>query len=165
MGRVFKKGELPLALLVVIGTLGEAHGYAIMGALRDRVGGDWRPSPGAIYPALLTLQDVGLVEADARDGSRVYRLTERGREAAGQMSQNSSWEQLSERAKSRPAPATLARLLREFQAELPEHRGSLNQDQAARIERLLTEAATHVREILSQQDGGDKGASDGLTDG
>jgi DNA-binding PadR family transcriptional regulator len=165
VGRVFKKGELPMALLVVIGTLGEAHGYAIMLALRDRVGGDWRPSPGAIYPALLTLQDVGLVEADDRDGSRVYRLTERGREAAGQMSLNASWELLSERAKTRPAPVTLARLVREFQAGLPEHRSSLSQDQAVRIEELLTRAAVQVKEILSQHDGGDGGVSDGLTNG
>jgi DNA-binding PadR family transcriptional regulator len=164
VGRVFKKGELPMALLVVIGALGEAHGYAIMLALRDRVGGDWQPSPGAIYPALLTLQDVGLVEADDKDGSRVYRLTDRGREAAGQMSQNASWEQLSERAKTRPAPATLARLLREFQAGLPEHRASLSQDQAARIELLLNEAAANVKQILSQQ-GGDGVVSDELTTG
>ena len=165
MGRVFKKGELPMALLVVIGALGEAHGYAIMLALRDRVGGDWQPSPGAIYPALLTLQDVGLVEAEERDGSRIYRLTERGRAAASEKSFNASWESLSARAKTKPAPATLARLVREFQAELPEHRTSLTQDQTSRIQDVLTHASAQIGDILSQQDGTSGGVSDGLTDG
>jgi len=44
----FKRGELKQAIVAVLAALGEAHGYAIMGELKERVGGRWRPSPGAI---------------------------------------------------------------------------------------------------------------------
>lgn len=79
MSRLFGPGQLKLALLQVAAGLGPANGYAIMQALDDRVGGSWRPSPGAIYPALLALEDAGLVVGQDVDGSRSYEVTARGR--------------------------------------------------------------------------------------
>ena len=81
MSRLFGRGELQAALLDAIGALGPAHGYAIMQALAERVGNGWRPSPGAIYPALLGLQDAGLIEATDAEGSRTYALTPAGERA------------------------------------------------------------------------------------
>ena len=71
MSRLFGRGELQAALLDAIGALGPSHGYAIMQTLAERVGNGWRPSPGAIYPALLGLEDAGLIEGRDGDGSRV----------------------------------------------------------------------------------------------
>jgi DNA-binding PadR family transcriptional regulator len=85
MSRIFGRGELQSALLDALGVLGPSHGYAIMQALAERVGNGWRPSPGAIYPALLGLEDAGLIVGTDADGSRVYALTpagERANEAA-----------------------------------------------------------------------------------
>ena len=59
MSRVFRRGELKQAIIVVLADLGDAHGYAIMSELESRVGGGWKPSPGAIYPALLALVETG----------------------------------------------------------------------------------------------------------
>ena len=154
MGRVFKKGELPMALLIVIATLGEGHGYAIMQALKDRVGSGWQPSPGAIYPALLTLQDVGLVTAVERDGSRVYRLTERGEAVAAEQS-GAQWESLSARARTEPQRTTLIRLVRDFQTTLPQHRSLLTDEQAARCQNVLAEAAEQIRDILNERPEGE----------
>jgi len=44
----------------------------------------WRPSPGSVYPTLQLLEDEGLVHAEERDGTRVYDLTDAGREKAGE---------------------------------------------------------------------------------
>ena len=63
MARVFNRGELKAALLSVIAALGEGHGYAIMQELQRRVGSQWRPSPGAIYPALVALEETGAVRS------------------------------------------------------------------------------------------------------
>ena len=63
MSRIFHRGELKEAVLLVLDSLGEAHGYAIMAELKDRVGSGWKPSPGAIYPALLALVGTGHVRA------------------------------------------------------------------------------------------------------
>src|SRR5690606_5225514 len=45
---------------------------------RGRREGQWRPSPGAVYPALNLLQDEGLVELSADGGRRLATLTEAG---------------------------------------------------------------------------------------
>ena len=79
--RLFGRGELKLALLHVAADLGPTNGYAIMHGLAERVGGSWQPSPGAIYPALLALEDGGLLVGRDHDGARRYELTPAGRVA------------------------------------------------------------------------------------
>jgi DNA-binding PadR family transcriptional regulator len=82
MTRLFRRGELQSAVLDAIAELGPSNGYVIMQALADRIGGGWQPSPGAVYPALLGLEDAGLVDVTTHDGSRDYALTAAGRRAA-----------------------------------------------------------------------------------
>jgi DNA-binding PadR family transcriptional regulator len=48
-------------------------------AIEDRSGGAWRPSPGAIYPALQQLQDEGLVKEETPSSGRVFALTDAGK--------------------------------------------------------------------------------------
>jgi len=55
------------------------HGYQIMQAMGDRTGGGWRPSPGAVYPAIAQLEDEGLVTAQEEGGRRLVTLTCDGR--------------------------------------------------------------------------------------
>jgi len=51
-----------------------------MSEIEERSGGAWRPSPGAVYPALQQLADEGLIEAEETGGGRrTYQLTEEGR--------------------------------------------------------------------------------------
>jgi DNA-binding PadR family transcriptional regulator len=162
MGRIFGKGELPKALLVVIATLGEGHGYAIMQALKERVGGRWQPSPGAIYPALLALEERGLLAAEEREGSRVYRLTDVGAAALAEESAGASWASLSARAETAPRRVTLTQLVRDFQADLPAHATALSAEQALRVRDALTMAARQIRELLSQRDSDrDEGETNG----
>src|SRR5687767_4753794 len=79
MTRLFGRGELKLALLHVAADLGPTNGYSIMQGLAERVGGSWHPSPGAIYPALLALEDAGLLPGQAEAGTRRYEITSAGR--------------------------------------------------------------------------------------
>lgn len=58
------------------------HGYQLMQAITERSNGLWRPSPGAIYPALAQLEDEGLVTISTVQGRKVASLTEEGRTAA-----------------------------------------------------------------------------------
>ncbi len=58
------------------------NGYQMMQALKERTGGMWRPSPGAVYPALAQLEDEGLIESFDNDGQKAFRLTEAGHQAA-----------------------------------------------------------------------------------
>ena len=63
----------------MIASLGEGHGYAIMQELQRRVGSQWRPSPGAIYPALVALEEAGLITSDEREACASTGSPRRGR--------------------------------------------------------------------------------------
>src|SRR4030065_2094392 len=101
MGRIFRRGELKEAIVVVLAALGEAHGYAIMNELKERIGGGRRPSPCAIYPALLALVETGHVRTAEREGTRVYSLTDVGHRAAEAASWTGRWAALTKLAQRR----------------------------------------------------------------
>ena len=46
------------------------HGYELMKAIEDRLGGSYSPSPGVIYPTLSWLEDMGYATVDAEEGGR-----------------------------------------------------------------------------------------------
>ena len=52
--RVFGSGELRLALLMLIGDEAR-HGYELIKAIGAMTGGNYEPSPGAVYPTLQML--------------------------------------------------------------------------------------------------------------
>jgi len=73
-----KRGDVRAAILSLLAER-SLNGYQIMQELEQRSRGSWRPSPGAVYPALQQLEDEGLVRAESGSGGRLYSLTERGR--------------------------------------------------------------------------------------
>ncbi|NLE22259.1 MAG: PadR family transcriptional regulator [Actinobacteria bacterium] len=154
MPRVFNRGELKSALLSVIASLGEAHGYAIMRELQRRVGSQWRPSPGAIYPALVALEEAGAVSSEEREGLRVYRLTESGRAELSRREAGPAWRDISQRAGARRPRMTLGRLLDRFELGLP-RRAALTPEQAESIDAALTRTRSDIVAILEE------GAEDG----
>jgi DNA-binding PadR family transcriptional regulator len=57
-----------------------AHGYDLIKALEDRMGGGYSPSPGVIYPTLTLLEEQGFTSiADEDSGKKLYRATEDGK--------------------------------------------------------------------------------------
>jgi PadR family transcriptional regulator, regulatory protein PadR len=78
------KGHLDLLLLTALAS-GAAHGYALIGRLRDRSDGDLDLAEGTVYPALHRLERAGLVRSDwdSHGGRRrrVYALTAPGQVA------------------------------------------------------------------------------------
>ena len=73
-----RRGDVRAAALLLLAEE-PRNGYAIMQAIQERTGGAWRPSPGAVYPALQQLEDEGLVRQEEQDGRRLYHLTDGGR--------------------------------------------------------------------------------------
>ncbi len=134
MSRIFKRGELQLALLDVLSRLGTANGYAIMQAVAGHVRG-WRPTPGAIYPALLGLEDAGLIRSNDRAGGRVYELTASGSAALSDAS--GTLERVAARTKIEPQRPTAGAVLDEFAGSL-----------AGRLRRLPTDDEVELRALL-----------------
>lgn len=54
------KGFLGLLVLAAL-VESEAHGYEIMKRIEKLTGGFWRPTPGSLYPLLLSLEEEGLI--------------------------------------------------------------------------------------------------------
>jgi len=71
------RGDVRAAILALLRE-GPRNGYQIMSEIEERSGGAWRPSPGAVYPALQQLADEGLITGDEAGGRRTFRLTEAG---------------------------------------------------------------------------------------
>ena len=72
------RGDVRAAILALLRE-GPRNGYQIMSEIEERSGGAWRPSPGAVYPALQLLADEGLIAGEESGGRRTFSLTEAGR--------------------------------------------------------------------------------------
>ncbi|MCS6800435.1 MAG: PadR family transcriptional regulator [Chloroflexota bacterium] len=77
-GRFFEKGDLKYVILDLLSEK-PRHGYDIIRALEDRFAGWYTPSPGAVYPTLQLLEDLGYVTVTQQDGKKVYAITDAGR--------------------------------------------------------------------------------------
>ena len=66
---MFDYGELRLLALAMIAER-PRHGYELMKAIEERMGGSYIPSPGVMYPTLSWLEDMGYTAADAPEGGR-----------------------------------------------------------------------------------------------
>ncbi len=87
MPKELPRNDIPIFILAVL-EAGPAHGYAIAREIDRRCEGGIVLRDGALYPALRTLEDDGLVasewqsEASGGPPRRTYRLTEEGKSEA-----------------------------------------------------------------------------------
>lgn len=83
-GRRARRGEVREAVLLLLSEA-PSNGYQLMQTLQDRTNGTWRPSPGAMYPALAQLEDEGLIEAVPGVGRKAFRLTDAAEEHVAEL--------------------------------------------------------------------------------
>jgi DNA-binding PadR family transcriptional regulator len=76
--RLFDHGELRLVILALIAER-PRHGYELIKAIEDRLGGAYSPSPGVVYPTLTLLEELGHVAvAPAEAGRKLHTITDEG---------------------------------------------------------------------------------------
>jgi DNA-binding PadR family transcriptional regulator len=152
-----RRGDIRHAILALLGEQ-PRNGYQIMQELEQRSRGMWRPSPGAVYPALQQLEDERLVAVEASGGGRVFHLTEKGKKAAAAADsrREAPWQAASEAAGS--DIAQISGLLRQLAAAALQvaQAGSTAQVQEAR--RLLSQTRKSLYRLLADDDGDDGGA-------
>ena len=80
-GRVFGHGGLRFVLLQLIADK-PSHGYELIKAIEDRLGGSYAPSPGVVYPTLTLLEELGHLSVETADGGgrKRYSITPGGQE-------------------------------------------------------------------------------------
>ena len=73
-----KRGAVAASILTLLSER-PMNGYELITELETRSEGRWRPSPGAIYPALRKLEDRGSITSTEVGGKLQFELTDRGR--------------------------------------------------------------------------------------
>ena len=73
-----KRGDVRAAILLLLSE-GPRNGYQIIQEVEERSGGAWKPSPGAVYPALQQLADEGMIRGAESEGRKTFALTDEGR--------------------------------------------------------------------------------------
>ena len=142
------RGDVRAAILALLREE-PRNGYQIMAEIEERSGGAWRPSPGAVYPALSQLADEGLIEPDESGGKRMFRLTDAGREYVAENPEmaRGAWES-SEQQEAWQVPGLFAEAARLGSGIMQLARaGSPEQIRAA--ERVLERTRREIYRILA----------------
>ena len=147
------RGDVRAAILALLRE-GPRTGYQIMSEIEERSGGAWRPSPGAVYPALSQLADEGLIAGEESDGRRTYSLTEAGRQYVEQNPEmaRGAWESAAQQ-EAWQVPGLLAEAARLGGGIMQmAHAGTPEQVLAA--EQLLQRTRRELYRILAGEAGG-----------
>jgi DNA-binding PadR family transcriptional regulator len=142
------RGDVRAAILAVLGD-GPRNGYQIMSEIEERSHGAWRPSPGAVYPALSQLADEGLIAAEESGGRRAFSLTDAGRAYVEQNPEmaRGAWESADQQeAWQLPGLFAVAARLGGSIVQVA-HAGTPAQTRAA--ERLLEQTRRRLYQILA----------------
>lgn len=76
--RMFDQGDLRLILLQLISEK-PSHGYELIKAIEDKLGGAYSPSPGVVYPTLTFLEEAGFATVSPEaGGKKLYAITPEG---------------------------------------------------------------------------------------
>ncbi len=149
-GRFFEQGDLRWVLLGLIAEQ-PSHGYELIKAIEERLGGAYSPSPGVVYPTLTLLEDMGLIAATQSEGARkAFAITDEGRAALETNKATveaifQKMSQVAERAGGGPAPQIIRAMENLRTAlRLKLESGKLADDQVARIAAALDAAAKAV---------------------
>jgi DNA-binding PadR family transcriptional regulator len=149
-GRFFEQGDLRWVLLSLIAEK-PSHGYELIKAIEERLGGAYSPSPGVVYPTLTLLEDMGLIAAAQSEGARkAFAITDEGRAAL--VTNKATVEaifqriaQFAELARGGPAPQIIRAMENLRTAlRLKLESGKLSEEQVARIAAALDGAAKAV---------------------
>jgi DNA-binding PadR family transcriptional regulator len=158
--QMFDRGDLKYVLLDLLKDK-PAHGYELIRALEERFGGFYSPSPGAVYPTLQMLEDMGYVNADQQEGRKVYTITDSGRSYLNerQPQVEEMFRRVRERWGEEWGPQA-HRMMHDLRADLGDFTRSFteearrrwpNPDQQRRIREVIARAKAEVRTILDEQ--------------
>ncbi|AMP01130.1 transcriptional regulator PadR-like family protein [Collimonas arenae] len=148
-GRMFEQGSLRLVILNLLQEK-PRHGYEVIKAIEELVGGDYSPSPGVIYPTLTLLEELGYaaIEAEA-GGKKLYRITPEGEQflASNNEALTAALKRLeiAQRASGGSAPE-LKRAIQNFRmaVHMRLERGDLSQEQMYAIIDAIDMAAVKI---------------------
>lgn len=138
----FQKGDLKYVILDLIKDK-PRHGYEIIRILEERSHGFYTPSPGAVYPTLQLLEEMGYITATEQDGKKVYTITGEGRQFLSDRGQFT--EDIKKHMRERWSPRN-ATEIRETMAEI----GRIGRLIGKRFRNIDAEKMSRIREVISR---------------
>jgi DNA-binding PadR family transcriptional regulator len=148
-GRMFGHGDLKLLLLALIEQQ-PRHGYELIRLIEEMFHGQYSPSPGAIYPTLTMLEELGHAEIQSQEGNRkLYGITAEGRaflddnretvEAVTERTQRSA-----RMAAKMAAPMIVRKAMHALKHAVLMHGMEWDKAEAQRIAAILERAASEI---------------------
>lgn len=152
-GRFFETGDLRLVILALIAER-PRHGYELIKAVEERLGGAYSPSPGVVYPTLTLLEELGQIAVASTEGGRkLYAVTPEGERVLeeSRAEADALFARMDAAAGSRPDGSSLqaVRAMHNLKMALRLRlsRGALSEEQLRRIVSLIDEAAVAVERV------------------
>lgn len=152
-GRFFAHGGLRLVMLAMLAEQ-PRHGYEIIKAIEDRMGGSYVPSAGVVYPTLTLLEETGQIEVAAAEGAKkLYAITDAGRATleSNRASVDAMLARMDEAGAARQGPRDprLIRAVENFRLALRLKLASpsLGDEETAALVALLDETASRIEKL------------------
>jgi DNA-binding PadR family transcriptional regulator len=149
----FQKGDLKYVILDLLKEK-PRHGYEIIRELEEVSHGLYTPSPGAVYPTLQMLEEMGYASATERDGKKIYTITEEGLKFLAERKESA--EEVRSQMKHKWDFKNIGRMImimKEYHALenlLGEGLRRLDADKMQRIRQVLIGAYETIEDILEE---------------
>lgn len=148
-GRMFGHGDLKLLLLALIEQQ-PRHGYEMIRIIEEMFHGHYSPSPGAIYPTLTMLEELGYAQVEETTGNRkLYAITDEGcafldENRAEVEAVTSRTEQSARMAAKMSAPMTVRKAMHTLKYALLMRGTRWDKAEAQRVATILENAARDI---------------------
>ena len=147
-GRVFGHGDLKLILLALIAEQ-PRHGYDLIRTIEEMFDGAYAPSPGAVYPTLTLLEELGHASVQNDEGKKLYSITEEGKAFLAENKEAvdtvmSRMEQTAKMFARAAAPMALREAMHNLKRALFMHGGPWNTEEVKRIGDIIKRAADEI---------------------
>ncbi len=147
-GRVFGHGDLKLILLALIAEQ-PRHGYELIRTIEEMFDGAYAPSPGAVYPTLTLLEEMGHASVEIGDGKKLYAVTDQGKAflASNKDAVDAVMSRMEQTAKMfarAAAPMALREAMHSLKRALFMHGGPWNAGEVKRVLGIIQKAADDI---------------------
>jgi DNA-binding PadR family transcriptional regulator len=133
------------------------HGYEVISAIEERSHGQYRPSPGVVYPTLQLLEELRHATVAEQDGRKIYAITEEGKSdleahrdevsAFYERSDGDRWERQAEDFHEQLHQA--ARLFKTYKRAA--RHGGLSLKAQAAIREVIEDAVKRIQQIMDDE--------------
>lgn len=150
-GRIFEHGDLKLVILALLAEQ-PRHGYEIIKAIEERLGGTYAPSAGAVYPSLTLLEELGYARVEKEEGSKKrYAATAEGEVylAQNRASVEALFQRMNEATDGRASMPRIMRAMHnlKFALRMRISQAQLSEDATSKIAAILDSAALDIERV------------------